>query len=101
SWPDAEMTAWLAEADPDPAGPADRRELVLGVPFDAPDGPALRGAALMSITLDGRYLFIADAAGGQVRAVDLATFTEVLAADVRPVDGDGDPRLEGPPVALA
>ena len=101
SWPDGDVSAWLAEASPDPAGPANRRELDLGTTFDAADGPAMRGASFLTITLDGRYLFVADEAGDQVRAIDLATFTQVFAGDLRPSDGAGGPRFDAAPVALA
>jgi collagen triple helix repeat protein len=101
SWPDSDVTTWLAEASPDPAGPNNRRDLALGAAFDEADGPGLRGASFLSITLDGRYLFIADQAGAQVRAVDLATFTEVFAGDLRPDDGAGNPRFDAAPRAVA
>jgi hypothetical protein len=101
SWPDGDINTWLAEASPDPAGPANRRDLALGTSFDAADGPGLRGASMMAMTLDGRYLFVVDEAGGQVGAVDLATFTQVFAGDLRPVDGSGNPRFDAAPRAVA
>ncbi len=95
SWVKADIDAWLSEDVPGPDGPPVSRELELRASFSQADGGATRGAAMMTTTLDGRYLFIADEAGAQVRVVDLSTFTQVFGADVRPPSS-----FEGAPVSL-
>ena len=77
TWSEADLRDWLALPDPPLAGPADFRSLALNTSFSQPDGPALRGASVLSITLDGRYIFIVDVANNQVRVVEVATMTEL------------------------
>ncbi|MBI5960843.1 MAG: hypothetical protein HY866_19045 [Chloroflexi bacterium] len=81
TWSDEAIRNWLADPTPSPAGPADRRELDLGSDFSSPGGAAERGGALLDITRDGRYLFVADPDQG-VRVVDVATFTEETPSSV-------------------
>ncbi|GAB4160036.1 MAG: hypothetical protein Fur0021_31530 [Candidatus Promineifilaceae bacterium] len=81
AWSEADLRDWLALPDPPLTGPADFRRLELNTPFNQPDGPALRGASVLNITLDGRYVFVVDAANNQVRVVEVATMTELTPLD--------------------
>lgn len=89
SWSDEAIRNWLDEADPPPAGPAGRREIDLSTDLTggADESAAERGASILSITADGRYLFIADPNNG-LRVVDVATFGEVTPAGI---EGFGTP----------
>ncbi|MFN2286241.1 MAG: hypothetical protein ACK2UQ_17630 [Anaerolineae bacterium] len=72
SWTNESIdTAWL---DSDDSTPAPDPSNTLTFPAAFTDLP---GAAMLNVTLNGRYLFIADAAGETVRVVDVASFADI------------------------
>ena len=79
-WADADLRTWLQDPTPNPSGPAVTWTVELGHAFDQADSPALRGVSILSVTLDGRYLFIADEQTTQIRVIDVATGGEVTPA---------------------
>lgn len=96
AWAEQDVRNWLAEPDPAPEGPANRRSVDLGITFTDPDGPALRGARMLDVTLDGKYLFVVEEGGAnQVRVVDVARLFSGDPAELDPI------ATEGIPVAIA
>lgn len=90
-WADADLRTWLDDPTPDPSGPTVTWTVELGHAFDQADSPALRGVSFLSVTLDGRYFFVADEQTAQVRVIDVATGGEVTPAIT----------AEGTPLALS
>ena len=75
SWSNESInTAWL---DSDDATPAPDPSNTLTFPAAFNDLP---GAAMLNVTLNGRYLFLADAAAGSLRVVDVASFVDITPA---------------------
>ncbi len=91
SWTNESINVnWLDSGDPPPAP---SNTLTFNHPFSDLDG-----AAMLSITLNGKYLFLADANNDIVRVVDVATFS-----DVTPMQADGVTpvmEIEGHPLAV-
>jgi DNA-binding beta-propeller fold protein YncE len=99
AWSEESLRDWLAEPEPPLTGPTPTHTLS-GV-YTAGSAAALAGGAIMSVTLNGRYCFIADPdnadASSRVRVVDVAQlFSDNPAAEITPgID------LADRPVALA
>ena len=83
SYTSAAITDWLpAPTDPegtppDGAAPEEQQSLDFGHDFGGPDDPAGRGAAMMEISRDGRFLVIAGSAGAaseRLYLIDTASF---------------------------
>jgi len=100
SWSNADLDDWISTVTPPPEGPSTRRYLKLESDFTAHSNPAMLGAAMMTMTADGRYLFIIDQKQEKLRVVDVATFSEISLPDITPHSG-GQKRFDGLPVALA
>jgi hypothetical protein len=82
SWTNESIdVAWLDSDDTTPA-PAPSNTLTFPFPFIN-----LQGAVMLSVTLNGRYLFIVDAGAGVVRVVDVAAFSDITPT----IDSEGNP----------
>lgn len=93
AWSQESIDAWLAGGSPGESGPANRRDLELGGPFDAADGAAARGAAMFEISADGTALLAVDPAAEAARAVHVVNVT-ALFSDA-PASADATPEIEG------
>ncbi len=93
AWSQEAVDAWLALDPSPPAGPAGRRTLDLGADFSAADGAAARGAAMLSVSADGRFLLVVNPAAPPERSLHVVDVARFFGETVDPADTT--PEIEG------
>ena len=80
------VTDWLATPPAPGDAPDVLQSIALGHDFTDPDGPALRGASMLSVTADGRFLAVAAADAEPAKALYVFSIGDLVSGAVAAAD---------------